>query len=244
MIDFGGTAPRVSVIVIAWNEAEALRWLLPEIPTAGVDEVIVVDGASTDGTSDVARQLGARVVEQSGRGYGNACLSGAIAATGEILVYLDGDYADDPAELPRVLEPLLAGRAELVVGTRDGPGTEVGALPRHQRLGNRLVAILLRALYGVRLSDPGSYRAIRRDALLALDLRQMTHGWPVEMIVSASKAGLRIEGVPDRYRRRIGISKVGGTPSGSLKAGYRMLAVIVSNARSQRRHGTSTTGQH
>lgn len=220
--------PSVSIIVIAWNEAEALRRLLPEIPVGEHDDVIVVDGGSTDGTAGVAHELGVRVVAQSGRGYGNACLSGALVATSEILVFMDGDYADDPSEIARVLEPLLAGRADLTIGTRDGPGSDTGALPRHQRLGNRLFVVLLRLLYRVRLSDIGSFRAIRRDALLSLDMRQMTYGWPVEMVVRASQSRLRIEGVPVRYRRRVGASKVGGTLSGSLKAAWQMLAVILS----------------
>ncbi len=218
--------PRITMIVPAWNEADALRRLLPEIPIGTIDELIVVDGGSTDGTDEVARQFGARVVRQSERGYGNACMSGVRTATSDVLVFLDGDYADDPNELARVLEPLLAGRADLVIGTRNGKGSDAGALPRHQRLGNHLFVVLLRILHGVRISDVGSFRAIRREDLLSLDMQQMTYGWPVEMIVRASRAGMRIEGVPVRYRRRIGESKVGGTLQGSVKAAWRMLAVI------------------
>lgn len=221
------------MIVPAWNEADALRRLLPEIPPGIIDELIVVDGGSTDDTAEIARQCGARVVMQTERGYGNACMTGVIAATSDVLVFLDGDYADDPRDLPRVLEPLLANRADLVVGTRNGPGSESGALPRHQRLGNHLFVVLLRILYKVRLSDIGSFRAIRRDSLLDLDMQQMTYGWPVEMIVRASQSGLRIEGVPIRYRRRIGDSKVGGTLRGSVKAAWRMLAVILSSRGSR-----------
>lgn len=220
----------VAAIIIAWNEAEALRLILPELPMDSIDELIVVDGGSTDGTADVAASFGASVIQQPGRGYGDACWAGARAATADILVFLDGDYADDPAEFGRVLGPVLAGRADLTVGSRDGPGTEAGALPAHQRFGNRLACVLIRLLYGVRMKDIGSFRAIRRETLLGLGMREMTYGWPVEMVVKAARAGLRIEGVPVRYRRRIGHSKVGGTLKGSLKAGSLMIAVIVRHA--------------
>jgi glycosyltransferase involved in cell wall biosynthesis len=220
-------APTIAVIVIAWNEADALRRVLPAIPRELATEVLVVDGGSTDGTPAVAREHGARVVTQRGRGYGDACLSGALATDAVVLVFLDGDYADDPLELPRVLAPLLDGRADLVVGTRDGHGTESGALPAHQRAGNRACALLARALYGVKLRDFGSMRAIRRATLLALDMREMTYGWPVEMVVNAARRGYRVEGVPVRYRRRIGASKVGGTLTGSVRAATCMLAVIL-----------------
>ena len=220
----------VAAIVIAWNEADALRLILPELPTDSIDELIVVDGGSTDGTADVAASLGAKVIQQSGRGYGDACWAGARAATADILVFLDGDFADDPAEFMRVLEPVLAGRADLTVSSRNGPGTEADALPAHQRFGNRLACLMIRLLYRVRMEDIGSFRAIRRETLLTLGMREMTYGWPVEMVVRAARAGLRIENVPVRYRRRIGQSKVGGTLTGSVKAGWLMFAVVARHA--------------
>jgi glycosyltransferase involved in cell wall biosynthesis len=222
--------PRIVLIIPAWNEAEALRLVLPGIPPAAVDEVIVVDGGSCDGTERVAREAGARVVSQRAPGYGSACLTGALSTDADIVVFMDGDYADDPGELPGVLAPILADQADLVVGTRNGPGSDRDALPVHQRVGNRVAVTLIRLLYGVSLADIGSFRAIRREKLLALEMRQMTYGWPVEMVVRAARHGYRITGVPVRYRRRIGVSKVGGTLRGSLKAGYHMLAVVLSSA--------------
>ena len=200
---------------------------MPELARTQVVEVIVVDGGSSDGSQAFAAEHGARVVSQRQRGYGAACLTGALIAAGDVVVNLDGDYADDPADLDRIVEPVLAGRADLVIGARNGPGTESGALPLHQRLGNRLVTLLLWLVFGVRLTDIGSYRAIRRDVLLGLGMRQMAHGWPVEMIARSARRGYRVVGVPIGYRRRIGVSKVGGTLTGSLMAGYRMLATIV-----------------
>lgn len=230
----------VTAIVIAWNEAEALRLILPALPLDLINELIVVDGGSTDGTAEVAESLGARVVRQPGRGYGDACWAGARAATSDILVFLDGDYADDPAEFSRVLAPVLMKRADLAIGSRDGPGTEADALPAHQRLGNRLACVLIRLLYRAPVTDIGSFRAIQREALLGIGMTEMTYGWPVEMVVRAARGGLRIEGVPVRYRKRIGQSKVGGTLTGSIKAAWLMIAVIVRHAI----HRTARSSRH
>lgn len=218
-----------------------MRLVLPAISRELVDEVIVVDGGSTDGTPDAARSFGARVVQQSGKGYGDACRTGAEATDAEILVFLDGDYADDPTALPTILAPVLCGEADLVIGTRNGPGSDHDALPTHQRVGNRVCVLLLRLLYRVPLDDIGSFRAIRADTLRSLSMQQMTYGWPVEMVVKAARSGYRIQGVPIDYRRRIGESKVGGTFRGSLAAGYRMLSVILMSSLSRTTHVDNTT---
>ncbi|MDQ4044518.1 MAG: glycosyltransferase, partial [Chloroflexota bacterium] len=165
------------------------------------------------------------------------------ATAADILVFLDGDYADDPTQLDQILGPLLRGEADLVIGTRNGPGSDPDALPPHQRAGNRVCALLLRSLYRVPLDDVGSFRAIRADTLRSLHMQQMTYGWPVEMVVKAARKGYRIQGVPVRYRRRIGESKVGGTMRGSLAAGYRMLLVILRGALSRTDHLDTTAAR-
>jgi glycosyltransferase involved in cell wall biosynthesis len=226
--DGGAPRPRVVAIVPALDEQVAIARLLPEFPRAAVAEVIVVDNGSRDATAAVARRTGARVVLEPRRGYGRACLAGLRAAEdADIVVYLDGDYSDDPAQIPRLLAPLLEGRADLVVGTRDARA----ALPRHQRLGNAVAMTLLRLLFGVRLADPGSFRVARRATLLALDMEHPTYGWPTEMLVKAVRRGYRIVGVAVPSRPRAGgQSKVGGTLRGSLLAGWHMIAVLLTYA--------------
>lgn len=225
--------PPVAVIIPAWNEAGSIGLVVGAIPRDLVGTVFVVDGGSADGTAEIARAAGAIVVGQERPGYGAACAAGvraAVAAGAEVLVFLDGDYADDPADLPLILGPLLAGRAELTLGSRLDR-RDRGALPPHQIVGNRVATILIGLLYGRWLRDIGSFRAIRADELAALDMRHPTYGWPVEMVVKASKRGYRIVEVPIHYRNRIGQAKVGGTLRGSILAGYHMLRTIVGYAR-------------
>lgn len=224
--------PRVAAIIPAWNEVGSIGLVVAAIPRAWVDAIIVVDGDSTDGTGEVARAAGATVVGQDRRGYGAACAAGvraAVAAGAEVLVFLDGDYADDPADLPLVLGPVLAGAADLVLGTRLDR-RDRGALPPHQLVGNRVATTLIGLLYRRWLRDIGSFRAIRADELAALDMRHPTYGWPVEMVVKAARRGYRIREVPIHYRKRIGQAKVGGTLRGSVLAGYHMIRTILDYA--------------
>ena len=149
-----------------------------------------------------------------------------------MVVLLDGDAADDPDDLPRVLEPLLGGEADLVVGSRTLGSRARGSMTWQQIFGNKLAASLMRTLYGVRVSDVGPFRAIRREDLLALEMREMTYGWPSEMIVKAARAGYRYREVPVRYHRRVvGVSKVGDTLVGSLKVGWRIISTILRYSR-------------
>jgi hypothetical protein len=216
--------PRVAAVIPTLNEVEALPGVLVCFPRDVVGEIVVVDGGSTDGTRDVAAAGGARVVLEARRGYGRACLTGAEAADADVIVFLDGDGSDDPADLPRVLAPVLASGAALALGRR--MQAEDGAQHWHQRLGNRLVSALVRWWYGAPVHDIPPFRAVRRDVLEQLDLTEMTYGWPTEMVVKAARAGFPIVEVPVASRvRRGGKSKVSGRLGPSVRAGVRMLGV-------------------
>ena len=215
---------KVVAVIPALNEEGSIAQVVTAVPRDLVSEIIVVNNGSTDRTPEIAAKAGARVVSEPQRGYGAACKAGLDAATdADILVYLDGDASDQPQELARILVPVARGEADLVIGSRLLGQREPGAMPSHAVFGNWLTARLVRLLYGVRITDLGSFRAIRRKDLLALDMRERTYGWPVEMIVKAAKQGYRICEVPVTHRRRIGKSKVAGTLMGSLKAAYFIL---------------------
>ena len=217
---------KISVVIPALNEAQAIAEVVAGVPKDGVTQIIVVDNGSIDGTAERASAAGAHVVHEPRRGYGSACLAGAKAARGsDIIVFLDGDRSDDPRQLDLIAAPLIQKQADLTIGSRIGGELERGSMPLHGRLGNRLVVLILRGLYGVRITDIGSFRAIRTRALFNLNMEQMTYGWPVEMIVKAARKGLRIKSIPIRYRRRIGVSKVTGTLRGSFLAAYYMFLV-------------------
>ncbi len=222
--------PRIGVIIPARNEAAALPGVLRAI-LPRVQEVIVVDTASTDGTPEIAQRLGARVVAEPRRGYGRACLAGigALSPDVDTVLFMDADAADRPEDLAPLLAPILAGEAELVIGARTG-GVERGALTPQQRFGNALACLLIRLVWGVRYTDLGPFRVIRRDALARLGMRDETWGWTVEMQVRAARLGLRVREVPVGYRRRIGTSKISGTLSGTARAGWKILWVIGAEA--------------
>ena len=217
---------KISVVIPTLNEAQAIAEVVAGVPKDRVAQIIVVDNGSIDGTAERASAAGAQVIHEPRRGYGSACLAGAEAARGsDIIVFLDGDRSDDPGQLDLIAAPLIQKQADLTIGSRIGGELERGAMPLHGRLGNRLIVLILRGLYGVRITDIGSFRAIRTQALFNLDMEQMTYGWPVEMVVKAARKGLRIKSIPIRYRRRIGVSKVTGTLRGSFLAAYYMFLV-------------------
>jgi len=218
---------KTTIIIPALNEAGNIRQLVNEARGIAPVEVIVVDNGSTDSTAEDAKAAGAVVVSEPRRGYGYACAAGvAIVQDADVLVFMDGDYSFSPADLPLLLAPILENRADMVLGSRARGHIAPGAMPPHQRFGNWLVARLMNRLYGLSITDLGPYRAVRRRLLMQLDMREMTYGWPTEMIVKSARRGARIVEVPVSYRnRRFGQSKVGGTIRGTILAAWYIFGV-------------------
>jgi glycosyltransferase involved in cell wall biosynthesis len=209
------------VVVPVLNEAAALPWVLDRMPSPCTP--IVVDNGSTDGSGAIAERLGAVVVRAPTRGFGAACFAGLIAASAEVVAFMDGDGSLDPRDLPAVLEPVLAGRADLVLGSRRA---DPGAWPLHARLGNRALAWEVRRRTGLGLRDLGPMRAARREPLLALGTADRRFGWPLEMVIRAARARWRVEEVPVPYRARAGRSKVTGTVRGTARTVLDMARVL------------------
>jgi rSAM/selenodomain-associated transferase 1 len=230
-----------SVVIPALNEEPVIGQVVTRLrecaalQAAGITDIVVVDNGSDDATAAVARAAGARVVSEPGRGYGRACLAGVLAAAeAEVIVLMDGDGSDVPEDILRVWEPVRASVADLAMGSRARGRCEPGALTPQQRVGNAVGALLLRLLYGVRVSDLGPLRAIRRETLLRLHMQEMTYGWPTEMLAKAGRLGLKIQELPVDYRRRAGgSSKVAGTLKGTIKASWRILRTIARYRRWQ-----------
>jgi len=225
----------IGVVIPALDEQDAIGRVVDAIPK-WVDDVVVVDNGSTDGTARVAAEHGARVVAEPRRGYGAACLAGVRSlslgeASPDIVVFVDGDFSDDPREMDALVAPILDRGADLVIGSRVLGAREKGALSIQQRFGNALTCSLIRVLHGARYTDLGPFRAIRREALERLALDAAGLGWTVQMQVRAARRGLRIEEVPVTCRRRAaGKSKVSGTVRGVVGAGTTFLWVIFSEA--------------
>jgi len=219
----------VLVLIPAFNEARAIGQVIGDIPDDVADEVVVVNNASTDETEANARAAGATVVTEHRQGYGFACLRGLDVAherQPDIVVFLDGDYSDHPDEMTRLVRPIAAGEADFVVGSRIRGDAEPGALLPQAQVGNRLACTLMRWIWGAEYTDLGPFRAIRYRHLRALDMRDTTFGWTIEMQIKAAEAGLRIHEVPVSYRRRVGVSKITGTLSGTLQASAKILWTI------------------
>jgi glycosyltransferase involved in cell wall biosynthesis len=223
-------AEAVALIIPALNEEPTIGATLDSLLHDLLTQVIVVDNGSTDRTAEVARAHSAQVVLDPRRVYGRACLAGiaAVAPRVRIIAFMDGDGSDDPADLERLLAPLDRGEADLVIGSRVLGEHEEGALTPQQQFGNRLAGWLLRLFYGARYTDLGPFRAIRREALQRLGMRDLNFGWTVEMQIKAVRHGLRVLEIPVRYRRRrAGRSKVSGSLRGSVLAGLRILWTIL-----------------
>ena len=225
----------VGVIIPALNEEQSIGRVLADIPAGLADTVVVVDNGSTDRTAAVAAAAGATVVSESRRGYGQACLTGmaALAAADvDVVVFLDGDYSDYPEEMGSLVEPIIRGDADFVIGSRVRGERQQGALLPQARFGNALATWLIHLLYGVQYTDLGPFRAIRHEALERLQMADRDFGWTVEMQAKAARRRLRVTEIPVRYRKRIGTSKISGTVKGSILAGYKILTTIARYARS------------
>jgi glycosyltransferase involved in cell wall biosynthesis len=217
----------VCVVIPALDEEDAIGAVVAGA-RAHADRVLVVDNGSVDATARRAAAAGACVVSEPRGGYGSACVAGALAApAGSVLVFSDGDGSDDPAALRRLAAPVLADRADLVLGSRVLGRREPGALRPHQRAGNRLFSWLIRTFWRVPVTDLGPMRAVRRERLLALEIQSRTYGWPVEVVLKAARSGLRVAEVPVDVRRRVaGRSKVSGSLRASLRAGVCFTAAV------------------
>ncbi len=218
----------VSVVIPALNEAESIGAVVRSMPWGSIDECIVVDNGSTDETAEMAAAAGAKVIKAP-RGYGSAMAAGSAAAlpTSDVLVYMDGDGADDVAEMPRLVGPIRRDEADFVIGSRIRGQREPGSMLGSQVFAAHLIGSLVKLLYGFRYTDMCAFRAIRRDALERMRMREMTFGWNLEMQIKAVRMGLRIQELPVRYRRRIGgVSKVSGDWRASMVAGRRILGVF------------------
>jgi glycosyltransferase involved in cell wall biosynthesis len=215
---------RVAVVIPTLNEEEPIGAVIRAIPRDAVDEVIVVDSGSEDRTVERARDAGARVILETQRGYGRACAAGAQAARDcGVIVFLDGDGSDRPEFVPLLLAPILASTHDFVIGTRTRAEREPGSMNTLQIAAGYGAGAVTRLLYGVAYTDMCAFRAIRREALDQLGMREMTYGWNLEMQMRAARAGLRILEVPVAYRRRLGgASKVSGTVTGTVKAALRI----------------------
>jgi glycosyltransferase involved in cell wall biosynthesis len=227
---------RAAVIIPTLNEAESIGDVIAELPRGIATDIIIADSGSTDGTQGLARAAGARVLELGVRGYGKACAAGADAALRDcgIIVFMDGDGADRGDLLAQLVTPIEYGIADFVIAVRARALREPGSMSFHQVFAGWLLGLGIGALTGTRYHDMCAYRAIRRSALDALDMREMTYGWNIEMQIKAAQSGLRILEVPMPYRRRAGgTSKVAGSLRGTIRASWRILATFIRVAASR-----------
>lgn len=220
----------IQLIIPAYNEADSIGLVVKDVPVGLAQQIIVVNNNSSDDTVAVAKAAGAMVLTEQRRGYGQACLTGLdyIQQNGgcDIVVFIDGDYSDHPEEMGAVLQPILNGKADMVIGCRTKANREPGSMTPQQVFGNWLAVFLIRLLFKHRYTDLGPFRAITWAALEKINMQDTNYGWTVEMQVKALKLGLRCVDVPVHYRKRIGVSKISGTVKGTILAGYKIIKTI------------------
>lgn len=222
--------PIIKVIIPAVDEEKSIAKVIAEIPKH-ISEVIVVNNGSVDSTALVAKKSGATVLEEPKKGYGNACLKGLSYLKGlkmkpDIVVFLDGDYSDYPAEMTKIVAPIINNEVDFVVGSRSSELREKGAMTFPQRFGNWLATFLMKLLFDATFSDLGPFRAIKYETLESLNMQDKTYGWTVEMQLKVLKKNIRYTEVPVHYKKRIGVSKVSGTIKGAIFAGFKILSWI------------------
>jgi glycosyltransferase involved in cell wall biosynthesis len=225
--------PLIYVIIPAFNESKSIGKVIADIPDM-VTEIIVVDNGSTDKTGDFAKEKGATVLRENRKGYGYSCLKGMDyiskkAKEDDIIVFLDGDYSDFPAELKLLVSPIISSGFDMVIGTRVLGERQKGSMLFQQIAGNWLATTLIKLIYNAHFTDLGPFRAITWNALQLINMKDKTFGWTVEMQVKAAKLNLKFTEIPVSYRKRIGVSKVSGTIKGTILAGYKILLTIFKN---------------
>lgn len=221
----------IKVIIPAFNEEDAIAKVIAEIPSV-VNEIIVISNNSTDKTEEVAKNAGATVLLETRKGYGYACLKGMDYISKQevkpdILVFLDGDYSDYPAELTKLVEPIINQNKDFVIGARAELFREKGSMTPQQVFGNWLATFLMKLFFNAKFTDLGPFRAIKYDKLLSLNMEDKTYGWTVEMQLKVLKQKMRYVEIPVRYKNRIGVSKVSGTVKGTVMAGIKIIGWIV-----------------
>ena len=221
----------IDVIIPAFNEEQSIPLVLNDIPDF-VRQIIVVNNNSIDRTAIAAAESGAYVVDQPDQGYGNACLKGietlkSLDTPPDIVVFLDADYSDHPEEMNRLVEPILYGDVDFVVGSRALGEREKGSMMPQQRFGNWLATFMVKLLYKRKITDLGPFRAIKFQQLMDLDMKDQTFGWTIEMQLKAIKKNYKYQEVPVSYRKRIGRSKITGTVKGTILAGYKIIGTII-----------------
>ena len=229
----GKQKPLIYVIIPAFNESKSIGKVIADIPEM-VTEIIVVDNASTDNTGDFAKEKGATVLRENRKGYGYSCLKGMDYISkgvkqNDIIVFLDGDYSDFPAEIELLISPIIISGFDMVIGSRVLGERQKGSMLFQQIAGNWLATSLIKLFYNAHFTDLGPFRAITWNALQQINMKDKTFGWTVEMQVKAAKLNLKFTEIPVSYRKRIGISKVSGTIKGTILAGYKILLTIFKN---------------